>query len=30
MDASEEELVAVDGVGPIIARSVHECFPSDG
>ena len=28
MDASEEELVAVDGVGPIIARSVHEFFLS--
>jgi len=29
MDASEEELVAVDGVGPIIARSVHEFFRQD-
>jgi len=29
MDASEEELVAVDGVGPIIARSVHEFFQQD-
>ncbi|MET1040814.1 MAG: NAD-dependent DNA ligase LigA, partial [Acidimicrobiales bacterium] len=29
MDASEEELVALDGVGPIIARSVHEFFQSD-
>ncbi len=29
MDASEEELAAVDGVGPIIARSVHEFFRSD-
>jgi len=29
MAASEEELVAVDGVGPIIARSVHEFFRSD-
>ena len=29
MDASEQELVAVDGVGPIIARSVHEFFRQD-
>jgi DNA ligase (NAD+) len=29
MEASEEQLVAVDGVGPIIARSVHEFFRSD-
>lgn len=29
MAATEEELVAVDGVGPIIARSVHEFFASE-
>ncbi len=29
MEASEEELVAVDGVGPIIAKAVHAFFRSD-
>ena len=29
MDASEEELAAVEGVGPTIARSVHEFFAND-
>jgi DNA ligase (NAD+) len=29
IDASEEELAAVDGIGPIIARSVREFFDSD-
>jgi DNA ligase (NAD+) len=29
MDADEVTLAAVDGVGPIIARSVHEFFASD-
>ena len=28
-DAGEEELAAVDGVGPTIARSVHEFFASE-
>jgi DNA ligase (NAD+) len=29
MDATEEELAALDSVGPIIARSVHEFFQQD-
>jgi DNA ligase (NAD+) len=29
MEADEETLAAVEGVGPIIARSVHEFFASD-
>ncbi|HEY5886076.1 MAG TPA: NAD-dependent DNA ligase LigA [Acidimicrobiales bacterium] len=29
MDASADQLAALDGVGPIIARSVHEFFQSD-
>ncbi|WP_420637666.1 NAD-dependent DNA ligase LigA [Candidatus Poriferisocius sp.] len=29
MEASTEELAAVDGIGPIIAESVHEFFRSD-
>jgi DNA ligase (NAD+) len=29
MDATEEQLAALDSVGPIIARSVHEFFQQD-
>jgi DNA ligase (NAD+) len=29
VDATEEELAATDGVGPVIARSVHEFFALD-
>jgi len=29
MDASEEELAGIEGIGPIIARSVHEFFALD-
>jgi DNA ligase (NAD+) len=30
MEASEEELAAVEGIGPTIARSVHEFFANPG
>jgi len=30
MAASEEDIAAVEGVGPIIARSVHEFFANEG
>jgi DNA ligase (NAD+) len=30
MDASAEELAEVEGIGPIIARSVHEFFANEG
>jgi DNA ligase (NAD+) len=30
MEASEDEIAAVEGIGPIIARSVHEFFSLDG
>jgi DNA ligase (NAD+) len=30
IDASEEELAAAEGVGPVIARSVHEFFALEG